>query len=128
MKVRITVSPVGAKESWTEEYDCPTITTLEQAEVWAVALIAQFNVTCRPSERKRKLLKTEIVGVSTAHVWVKRTAGMSVEFRGRLVDLMYCAECGVTGKRYGLGGSPKRDSKYRAKKYAECSVKRGDSG
>lgn len=124
MKIRITVIPLrkGAEE-WTEDYDKLGIGdngNQAQAEDWAHELVERFNAGCRPGEAHRKLLKTEILGASTEHVWVKRTDGMSVEFRGTIVDVFHCSGCGITGKRFRITSNVKRDSKYRAKKYKQC--------
>jgi hypothetical protein len=124
-KIRITVRNVVTGNLWTEDYDKVGIGdngNLCQAEDWAHQLIQRFNETCRPGESHRELLKTELLGASTAHDWFKRTDGMSVNFRGRIVDIMECRKCGVTGKRYGLHSTfnVKRDAKFRAKKYEVC--------
>ena len=123
-KIRITVKNLVTGSDWTEEYDKPGIGdngNLGQAEDWAFNLIEWFNSTCKPGESHRLLVATELVGESGHHHdWYKRTDGMSVEFRGRLVDLFECRKCGVTGKKMGLDTPIKRDHKFRAKKYAEC--------
>jgi len=120
MKIRIKVRSLENGQEWAEDYDQPGIGDLQQAEKWAAGLIENFNQTLRPGESRRKLLVTELVGTSTTHQWYKRTDGMSLPFRGALVDLLECSKCGVTGKRYGLSSIIKRDSKYRAKKFAVC--------
>lgn len=116
VKIRITVQSLRSKDSWPEEYSAPE----NNPQGWAESLIKRFNDSCRPGESKRKLISVEVLGASTEHRWYKRTDGMSVHFRGNLVDIMECSACGVTGKRFGIQGGIKRDSKYRAKKYAVC--------
>lgn len=123
-KIQIIVQNVVTGNSWTEDYDKPGIgdngNTL-QAEDWAFKLIEWFNDTCHLGEAHRRLLGTKIIGASTAHVWVKRTSGMSLLFNRSVVDVFFCGNCGITGKKYGIGKSAvKRDYKYRAKKYEEC--------
>jgi hypothetical protein len=124
MKIRIKVRNVVNRNEWTEDYDKPGIGdngNTQQAEDWAFQLIERFNETCRPGESHRELIGTEVLEESGAHhAWTKRTNGMSVEFRGRLVDLFECSKCHITGKRMTLGSTIKRDSKYRAKKYDLC--------
>jgi hypothetical protein len=120
VKIRIKVKGVAGE--WTEDYDQVGIKDLWQAESWAAGLIDNFNNTLRPGESRRELLGTEIIGASTAHDWFKRTDGMSVRFQGGLVDVMECSKCGITGKRQGVSSVIKRDSKYRAKKFAICGA------
>ena len=92
-----------------------------RAQDWAYQLIETFNETLRPFEKRRELIGVEIIGKSApAHDWIKRTNGMSVEFRGALVDLFECRKCGITGKRFRLGDAVKRDSKYKAQRFANC--------
>ena len=65
------------------------------------------------------MIATELIGESGRHHdWYKRTDGMSVPFRGRLVDVFECRKCGVTGKKMGLDSPIKRDHKFRAKRVA----------
>jgi hypothetical protein len=133
VKLELIVQNVVTGDSWTEEYDKPGIgdngNTL-QAEDWAKNLIDWFNNTCRAGESKRRLLGVKIIVSSrAAHDWYKRTDGMSVEFRGRYVDVFECRTCGITGKRFSLSGSIRRDSKFKAKKYESCfDAARGDKG
>jgi hypothetical protein len=127
-KIRITVRNLTTKSEWTEDYDKVGIGdngNLAQAEDWAFQLVKRFNDTCQPGESRRKLLKTELVGASTAHDWYKRTDGMSVPFRGQMVDVFECRKCGITGKKFRLDTvDVRRDSKYKAKKYESCSGER----
>jgi hypothetical protein len=125
MKIRIKVQNVVTGHEWAEDYDKAGIGdngNIQQAEDWAFKLIEWFNDTCRPNEAHRKLLGVELIGTSEeAHEWYKRTDGMSVAFRGRLVDLFECRKCGILGKRMSLQGPIKRDAKWRAKKYDTCA-------
>ena len=122
MKIKITVK--NATSEWSEEYDRAGIGdngNILQAQDWAYQLIETFNETLRPFEKRRELIGVEIIGKSApAHDWIKRTNGMSVEFRGALVDLFECRKCGITGKRFRLGDAVKRDSKYKAQRFANC--------
>jgi hypothetical protein len=130
MKIRIKVRNLTTGSEWTEEYDKVGIGdngNIHQAEDWAFKLIERFNAGCRPGESHRELLATELIGASTKHDWYKRTDGMSVAFRGQIVDIFECRECGITGKRFGVNGGINRDSKYRAKKYAVCGRSRPSS-
>ena len=106
------------RSDWWEYFDkecCDPI-------VWATDCISRFNDTLRPGELPRELVEVDILDSANVpeHKWEKLTAGMSIMFRGSCVDLMRCSRCGVTGKRYGLGSSVKRDSVFRAKKYEKC--------
>lgn len=123
MKLRLKIRNPASGNEWLEEYDKRGIGdngNVQQAQDWAFELVKHYNATLRPGESPRELLSTEIVGTSTEHDWYKRTDGMSVSFRGRMVDLFECSKCGVTGKKGSLAGSIKRDSKFKGKKYAIC--------
>lgn len=120
MKLKIKVRSLGTKREWEEDYDVLIVGNLQQAEEWADRLIKRFNETLRPGELRREVVSTSLVGVSTKHDWQKMTSGMSVSFRGGIVDIFQCSVCQVTGKRFGLRAGIKRDSKFRAKKYAIC--------
>jgi hypothetical protein len=124
-KIRITVRNVKTGNEWTEDYDKVGIGdngNLLQAEDWAFQLVKWFNDALRPEESPRELLKTELIGASTAHDWYKRTNGMSVQFRGQLVDVFECRKCGVTGKKFRLDSvDVRRDAKFKAKKYDVCN-------
>lgn len=118
MKFKILVK--DKNDEWWEEYDI----NLNEDEVQRQAerIVESFNASLRPGESPRKLLKVEILTKkNTQHEWTKRMDGMSVKFRGITVDLMYCEKCRITGKRSGLNYIIKRDSKYKAKKYSDCS-------
>jgi len=124
-KIRITFKSLDTGKDWTEDYDKPGIGdngNRGQAEDWAFKLIEWFNSTCKPGESHRELIATKLIGESRQqHDWYKRTDGMSVQFRGGLVDVFECRKCGVTGKKMGLGTRVKRDHKFRANKYAVCN-------
>ena len=123
MKLRLKVKNTVSGSEWTEDYDILGIGdngNVQQALDWGVELIRRYNDTLRQGESIRELISVDIVGKSTQHDWVKRTDGMSVGFRGAIVDKFECAKCGITGKRYRLLGGIKRDSKYRSNKFKDC--------
>jgi hypothetical protein len=125
VKLRIKVRSVNSGKEWTEDYDEIGIGdngNIMQAQDWAHQLIERFNEveTRRGTKLYRELLGVELVSVSVQHDWYKRTDGMSVNFRGRPVDIFECRNCGITGKRAGLSSNIKRDSRYRAKKFEIC--------
>ena len=117
MKFKILVRTENGQE-WWEEYD----KDIKNAQEWAKDTIDYFNNTLSPREKLRQLIKVEILDESNErhHRWVKRTDGMSVTFRGQIVDLMFCERCRITGKREGLNDFVKIDSKYRKKAFREC--------
>jgi len=117
VKFKILVQNESGRE-WWEDYD----KDISDANEWAKNTIAQFNATLRPHEKARKLLDVVVLDESNKkhHRWVKRTDGMSVNFRGGLVDLMFCERCGITGKRHGISSTVIIDSKYRKKAFREC--------
>ena len=122
--MRFTIRVKSQSDEWNEEYD----KEVADPKVWAQQIVEGFNERLRPGELPRILLKVTISGPGRMeHQWAKRTGGMSVNFRGATVDLMYCSRCDITGKRYGFNSHVKIDSKYRAKKYQECTNSRADS-
>lgn len=125
MKFRILVR-VSSGAEWWEEYDEET----DNPDQWGKDIVKFFNSTLREGERPRTFIRAEVIDtaksegiVQQSHDWVKDIRGMSVYFRGHVVDIMYCNKCGITGKRYGLSSRVRRDSKYRSKKYEYCSCK-----
>ena len=117
MKFKILVKTDS--EQWWEEYDKNTT----NPNKWAIETIQHFNATLKPHEKFRSLVDVQIIDESNnQHSWVKRTDGMSVNFRGSIVDLMRCENCGITGKRIGLSGFVKVDSKYKKKAYLRCDT------
>ena len=118
IKIEITCKDERREEPWTEEYD---IDSNLNPETWALELIERFNASLRSGETKRTVISVRKLGAGTDHSWVKRTGGMSVQFRGQMVDLMFCSVCGVTGKRSGLNPRVKLDSKYSKVKYKICT-------
>lgn len=117
MKFKIKVA--SENNEWWEEYDKDT----DDPQKWAEDIVAWFNSTLRPGEKPRTLLGVEIIdATSKHHKWHKDPKGMSVEFRGSVCDIFRCSACGITGKRYGLNGAIKRDSKYRKKAFEYCNT------
>ena len=119
MRFRIKVRTSDMRE-WWEDYNMD----VKNPQKWAEETIKWFNTTLRPMEKPRTLLAVEVVDESNKghHRWRKRTDGMSVDFRGETVDLMYCERCGITGKRHGLNKNVEIDSKYRKKAFQKCNT------
>jgi len=120
MNFIIKVKNEGEEEIWEEKYN----RQVDSPEEWAKDIIKTFNYTLKPFEKKRILVDVIILDKSNNdHIWEKYTNGMSVMSRGRIFDRMFCKRCGVTGKRFGLLDIIKIDSKYKAKKYRDCTWK-----
>lgn len=119
MKFKLFVKDSKGSE-WQETYD----KDVEDAEKYCRMIINDFNDTLRKGELKRTFLKVEIVEKANDkfHKWNKYTSGMSVSFRGNVVDMMYCEKCGITGKRYGLEDHIVIDSKFRKKAFKHCDT------
>ena len=117
MKFKILVCTQDGRE-WWEDYD----KNITDPKKWAVDTIDMFNRTLKSYEKPRILLNVTVLDNDNDkhHLWVKKTDGMSVKFRGSLVDMMYCSACGITGKRYGFSGEVTLDSKYNKKAFREC--------
>lgn len=103
--------------TWKEQYKCDG-----DPQTFATELLSKFNTTLRTGEKARELVGVRVLEDEPTvldHVWSKENL-FTVENRGRYYDVMRCKRCGITGKRFGLSGSVRRDSKYRAKKYEKC--------
>jgi len=119
---RIHVRDAGtADQGWSEEYTKDVV----DPESWAREMIRDFNTNLRPGEHARELLRVEIINDTArpiAHDWFKQNL-VTVDHRHLPFDRMQCKQCGITGKRYGLGvGGITRDSAFLAKVYARCDT------
>ncbi len=111
----------GSGKPWNEDEDRPQIRDLAHAETWAKSTVAMFNRTLRPNELARTLVRVEALSAeSAAHDWQK-TNLVTVQHGRSLYDTYRCTECGITGKRYGLGGEILRDSQFKSRGYADCT-------
>lgn len=80
------------------------------------AVMANFNETLRPGEVSRVVVRVEAnVGEGRlAHRWRKTNLVTVMNPRGRgSWDEYVCADCGVVGKRFTLGGPVEHRSKKR---------------
>jgi hypothetical protein len=120
MKIAVGIRENSTGREWIENHDLPNVSGQANAEAWAQATLDTFNKTLRPYESPRTLTSVTIEGVSAEHRWQKISPVTQISPRGRIYDVYKCADCEVTGKRIGLSSVVKRDSKYRAKKWATC--------
>lgn len=114
----------GGTHEWGETYE----KEVADPEKWSRDIIAWFNRTLRPGEKKREFVRCEVFGevAPAEHKWFKVTAmtkTMSGGPRhGQMYDAMECERCGVTGKRYGIQPHVKLDSKWRQQVYKRCDT------
>lgn len=121
MKFKIQCKDVDGGEPWWEEYEKDITDPIK----WGKGIVVFFNDTLRPGEKKREFISAEIIGDEESaelHSWDKSIVGMSSNFRGRIVDMMYCTKCGITGKRFGLKSNIVIDSKYKKKVFQKCNT------
>lgn len=118
-KIVIEVKSEVSAGSWKEEYD---IHDDLDPKLYALGLISRYNKTIRTFESPRTLVSVTVTGKSARHTWSKVNA-FTICDRYGTYDRMKCKACGVTGKRFGVSSIINRDSKYLAKKYAQCSGK-----
>ena len=118
MQFKIRVGNSDGTAHW-EQYDKPEIHTEAQAQQWAIDTVRLFNATLRPGDMRREVLRVWCFGNSQAHEWFK----LSLVTESGGYDRMQCIQCGVTGKRYGLGQSGVAlDEQFAYKKrYEKCS-------
>lgn len=133
MRFTMFVKNLGEVDStaWPEKEDRPTLVTEAEVREWAANIIREYNRTLRPNERARALVRVTLTPDETPiqsdeaspHDWHK-TNGVTI-IKGSLnYDTLRCSQCGVTGKRYGVGGTVERDPKFKANIYAKCATAR----
>jgi len=117
----------GSGEPWWEDFDKPYQTQKEVTDfaAWAVNY---FNSTLLAGEKPRKFLG-EVKIIALGHDWKKTTIVMRTtknrqNKHGIMYDEYQCARCGITGRRYGVSDVIKRDDKYKAMKYEDCTKPR----
>ncbi|UBB15478.1 hypothetical protein [Comamonas odontotermitis] len=121
MKFQIEIQIEG-KPPHVEIYDKHEVQSHARAVKWAQETVAMFNATLRHGERPRTLLSVTIIDEGAAglpHTWQKQNLVTQSDGHG-VFDIMKCAECGATGRRYGLSESITRSQAYRAKKWNNC--------
>ena len=108
---------------WNEDQDRPEIMSMEDAQAWSKAIIERFNDTLRPHENPRELVGVEDLhdAESEKHVWRKTNLVTIMGEHFGHWDTMECENCGITGKRHGLGDhGVGRDPEFKAPGYASC--------
>ena len=123
MKFVMTVRNSKTGNVWPETYDERDVKTLEAAEEWAKKCIEFYNSTLRPGGNPRELISVSINGESVGHDWEKDATKMSAHnSQSGSYDGFYCKLCGITGKRFGIGGTVVIDSKFRKKVFQTCTA------
>lgn len=122
MKFEMTVQVKDeSREPWKETYDKRELTTVEEVEQWCRDTIDFFNASLSLFEEPRKFISVEIVSeISGEHDWRKTNLMTIRGATGGYWDTYECADCGITGKRYGLNDYVKRDPSFKAKGYEKC--------
>ena len=119
MKFKIKVR--NCYTSWEEEY-VENISE-KDIDIFSSDLIANFNRTLRPGEEPREYLGYTVLDNAIKHEWEKVNPYTLFDRNKRQYDKFKCKNCGVTGKRYTLGGEIVLDREYGAKKYRYCNWK-----
>lgn len=130
MKFVMTVRKVGDEEwkAWKEPEERDGVATLAEAEKWSRDTIERFNNTLRPGESPRELLSVTVDESSSGNVkkhdWEKTNlVTIAPRGDGAFYDTYGCNRCGITAKRYGIGGDLVLDSKFKkAKVYQRCDT------
>lgn len=123
MKFSITIEYADySGEAWQETLDDRRVKDVRDAWYYGHIVVDEFNRGLRPGERARRLLAVEVVGESEVHEWRKVNL-VTIMDRHGMYDKMQCEHCGITGKRFGIGGNVTRDTKYSNQKYAICRSK-----
>lgn len=106
------------EKAWEEKYTAKTADPVK----YMAEMIERFNETLRPGEKSRTLHAVSIHGKvdPMSHDWEKQNL-VTIEYLGRLYDVVKCMQCGITGKRHGVS-MPVRDHKFRAEVYRRCDL------
>ncbi len=110
-----------------ERYLAPDNTTDDQILDQLENFLKTFNSTLRPGESARHIVDVyededadyEYFPPLFPHKWGKTNLVTVMSGRSSY-DTYRCEKCGITGKRYSLGGDVRRDDKYNKQKYEYC--------
>lgn len=107
------------EDCWTELEEVDTKDPQEYAE----NIVRLFNNSLKPGEKKRILLRVEILDKEGVlhHTWEKSNL-FTITERGLSYDVYQCKRCKITGKRFGLDRTVKRDPKFKAEVYQRCDT------
>lgn len=123
-----TIDYFGGAYEWKENY---IVDDLVDATNYGQKLIKDYNNTLNKNkgEIAREFIRAEECGsvlsdeIKLPHEWGKTNLITIIDSRG-IYDKVQCKHCGVTGKRYGIGGRIIIDAKYKANKYIYCNRKK----
>lgn len=115
MKFIILIKEPKTGRMWWEDYN----NSIEDPRDWSIKTLAHFNNTLRPHEKKRDFKR--IIIQDTTHHYEHYFTKTSLVTESGGFDKMKCNHCGITGKRYGIGGGTTIDPKWKKnKKYINC--------
>lgn len=107
----------SAGSRWEEVWDIPKG---RDPVKWGDAIVSRWNSSLRPGETHRRVVDLWESAPIEAHQWEKSSL-VTQEKDGAIFDAYRCRSCGITGKRFGLSASVKRDWQFRAKHYEVCN-------
>ena len=117
MRIKATVT--NGAMTWDEDFEDSDI---EDPQEYMVQMLRRFNLGLRPGEEPRQLVR--VVKLSDEglgkHSWEK-TNFITIKGRHGMYDTAKCRKCGVTAKRFGIGGDHVPDAKFKAEKYSDCN-------
>lgn len=111
---------VGAKQTGPVHSEDHNVRT-DDPEVWAKELLEYFNDTLKPGEPLRALIRVDVKPnkMPLQHQWFKTNFVTIMATGGQgSYDTYRCTDCGVTAKRWGIGGAFIPDKKK--DQYKEC--------
>lgn len=93
------------------------------AEAYVRAMVESFNVSLRPHESPREIVKIKEITrcLPLEHDFRKQNLMTEKGNGGFGFDRYRCERCGVTAKRYGLSPSMTRDRKFKDSVYQYCA-------
>lgn len=118
MKIELKIRNTRTEHEFTESFDIGD----QDPQEFAEGLINNFNDSLYPGSAPRELLSWKETEDATPfrirHDWEKTS--LVTEAGG--YDRMRCRNCGITGKRYGLGeAGVMRDRKFKHLRFEDCA-------
>jgi len=118
MKFRAKILIVNKNETYREMFEAVT----DNPTKYVQSVLDNFNKTLKPGESRREISgHVRVLDFTNRkeHDWEK-TNLVTIKKAGRMFDTWRCSSCGITAKRFGIGGPIVIDPKYKKADYKYC--------